>query len=160
MTRTFLILGSALIALTACSATGQQYAPAKISKNEASVIVYKTQTYGNAVSFTYNDQPCKVQAQGYINLKVPPSQTLTLRHRSIGDPSPSVLTLSPRPNTTTYVRVESNDAALISGGLGGTLGGIVGGVAGQSIATSEGTFVFRNGTEAEALTTRQSKQRC
>lgn len=156
------LIGAALVALsmTACAATGPAYQPTSTTPKSANIVVYKTQVYGNAVSFTYNDAPCKVQAKGYVTLIVPANQRVTLRHRSIGDPSPSVLTLTPSSGQRIFVRVESNDAAIASGSIGGTLGGLIGGVTGQAIATDEGTFRFRIGNEDEAVTTRQSTGGC
>lgn len=158
MTKDFLILGATLVALslTACSATGDPYTPAKAYDGEAKIVVYKTQTYGNAVSFTMNGQKCKVKPQGYVDFTVPANSLVTLRHRSIGDPSPSVFAFTPKARETYLIRVETNTASIAAGAVFGTAGGLVGGTIGTAAVTNEGTFIFREGTEAEALTTRDS----
>lgn len=119
-------------------------------------MVYKTQSYGNAVSFSINEQNCKVQAQGYVDLIVPANEIVMLKHRSIGDPSPSTMTILPKSGTRHYVRVETNTASILTGAIFGTLGGLTAGMAGTAAATDQGTFIFVKGSEAEARGTRQS----
>ena len=48
MTKKILTYGITLFALTACAATGQQYVPAKASKGEAKVVVYRSPNGGPA----------------------------------------------------------------------------------------------------------------
>lgn len=155
MTKIFLILGAILISLTACSATGQQYAPAKISKNEAQVVVYRTPNGGPAPINVNGVRKCRLPRNGHFILTVPPSHPLTLTSSLFGDPSESRFTLTPKSGQTYYVRVEINTASVAAGTIGGTLGGLVLGTTATSISTNEGSFLFREGNEAEALQTKE-----
>lgn len=155
--RNILLLTTTLITLAACGASGQPFSPSSVGANEASVIIYKTQTYGFTIGFTANGVDCKVKAGGYMPLTVPAGQSLTLRHRSLGDPYPSEMTITPKAGARYYVRVQSNDDVISPLGVAAVVGG---GIVGHAAVSQEGTFVFREGNEAEALTTKQGGLPC
>ncbi len=155
MTKTFLILGVVLLALTACSTTGQQYTAVKANKNEAKVVVYRSPNGGPAPIDVDGVRKCRLPRNGYFVLTVPSSRPLTLSSSLFGDPSVSRFSFTPQPRQTYYVRVEVNTASVVAGSLGGAFGGLIGGTAATAVATQEGSFVFREGNEAEALQTKE-----
>lgn len=150
-----LTFGMALLALTACAATGQQYTPTKAYDNEAKVVVYRTPNGGPAPIDVNGVHKCRLPRNGHFVLSVPPREPLTLASSLFGDPSVSRFSFTPQPRQTYYVRVEVNTASVVAGSLGGALGGLIGGTAATAAATQEGSFVFREGNEAEALQTKE-----
>ncbi len=155
MTKKILTYGITLFALTACAATGQQYVPAKASKGEAKVVVYRSPNGGPAPIDINGIRKCRLPRNGHLILSVPASQPLTLSSSLFGDPSESKLMFIPKTGQTYYVRVEVNTASVVAGALGGAVGGLVLGTTATTMATQEGSFVFREGSEAEALQTKE-----
>lgn len=155
MTKTFLVFGVALLALTACSATGQQYIATKANKNEAKVVVYRSPNGGPAPIDVNGIRKCRLHRNGYFVLTVPVSQPLTLSSSLFGDPSVSRFSFTPQAHQIYYVRVEVNSASVVTGSLGGAFGGLVGGTAATMAATQEGSFIFREGSEIEASQTKE-----
>lgn len=139
----------------ACSATGQQYTPQKSSKGESKIVVYRSPNGGPAPIDVNGVRKCRLPRNGYFVLTVPSSQPLTLSSSLFGDPSVSRFSFTPQPRQTYYVRVEVNSASVVAGSLGGAFGGLVGGTAATVAATQEGSFIFREGSEVEALQTKE-----
>lgn len=157
MTKRFLILCSSLIALslTACSATGPVYTPTKAQGNEAKVVVYRSPNGGPAPIYVNGTYHCRLPSSGHFVLTVEPRQQLVLSSRFLGDLTPSTFVFTPQSGRTYYVRTELSTSSLIAGSLGAGVGGFIGGSIGSS-ASGGSTYVFRDGVEAEALTTRYS----
>lgn len=151
------LIGAALVALSlsACSATGENYQPKAIPSGQSSIVVYRTPMGGSAPIDVNGAYKCRLFRNGFFELNVPANSTTILSTSLFGDPFKSVYQLNLAPRQRKYVRVEINSASQITGTVFGTLGGFIGGTAASAVATQEGSFVFRDGNEGEALQTRQ-----
>lgn len=140
-----------LILLSGCtSVAGPQFAPQKPEKGMAKLVVYRPEgsiimSGRGAPSIKVNGMAkCNIDDGRYFSLDMPAGKT-DLSTRLIGDVYTSTYSLNTKPNTINYVKVQFNDPAVY--------GQIAGGVIASSMVSQEGTFLFRDGNEAEARLT-------
>lgn len=147
------------LALAACaSAQGPQYAVSHPPKGETKIVVYDTRTTGRMLPFTVNEKPCSIAPNGYVTILAKPGDQVDLTYKEFLGPS-SYITIRPKASETHYVSIGIDQSKQLAVALASGFGGFIGGSL-ASNAHGQGKYVFRLGTEEEALLTKHSGKDC